>query len=191
MSREASLPRANQFPGSCDLTAGHEMKLMAETRLLFVCLGNVCRSPLAEAICRRLIDRRDRLDHYIVASAGLGRWHSGAPADRRAVTAGRKHGIDLSGHRARAVAMDDFREFDLLLAMDRPGLAHLRAIAPPGHQRKLQLLLDYSPWLGIDSVLDPSRNSATGFDDAIAQIEAGISGLISQLDQSWAALQSS
>lgn len=191
MSREPSFPRANQFSGSCDLTAGHEMKLMAETRLLFVCLGNVCRSPLAEGICRRLIDRSDRLDHYIVASAGIGRWHSGAPADMRAVAAGRRHGIDISGHRARAVTADDFREFDLLLAMDQPGLAHLRAMAPPGHQQKLQLLLAYSPWLGIDSVLDPLRNGAAAFDDAIALIESGIGGLISQLDQSWAALQSS
>lgn len=167
------------------------MMLMAETRLLFVCLSNICRSPLAEGAFRRLIDRHERIDDYVVASAGLGRWHSGAPADARAVAAGRKRGIDISSHRARHVVEHDFREFDLILALDRQNLAHLRAIAPAEQRHKMHLLLDYAPWLGFDSVADPAPRGGSAYDDAVAIIESGVDGLLAEIDQSRAALESS
>src|SRR3954447_16701919 len=101
----------------------------AKTRLLFVCLGNICRSPTAEGVMRRLVRERGLEARVDVESAGTGDWHAGEPPDPRAADAARRRGTDLGGA-ARQVTPADFEHFDLLLAMDRDNLRDLRAMAP-------------------------------------------------------------
>lgn len=129
--------------------------------ILVVCLGNICRSPLAEAVLRAVALER-RLDVEI-ASAGTGGYHLGSPADRRAAEVARREGVDLSANRSRQVAADDFARFDLILAMDRSNLEDLRNVAPDAAQDRIHLFLSYA---GIqpDEVPDPFFGGPEGFD---------------------------
>jgi protein-tyrosine phosphatase len=115
----------------------------APPRLLFVCLGNICRSPLAEAVFRAKAAAASVALH--LDSAGTGGWHVGEPPDKRAQAIALRHGIDLSGRRARQVTRDDFVRFDWILALDSANLADLRKLAPPNARAQLALLLDLIP----------------------------------------------
>jgi protein-tyrosine phosphatase len=117
----------------------------ADVRLLFVCLGNICRSPTAEGVMRALVRDAGLEDQIELDSAGLGSWHVGSRPDGRAAAAARARGIALNG-RARTVTRDDFDDFDLLLAMDRSNLRELRRMAPDGRGRaKVRLLREFDP----------------------------------------------
>ena len=147
----------------------------AKTRILFVCLGNICRSPLAEAVAARDFARAG-LD-IAVASAGTGDWHVGGPADPRALAVARAHGYTLDAHRARQVVIDDFNRYDWLLAMDRANLAALRALRPTDAPARVSLLLDAA---GIDAegeVPDPYFGDDTGFDDVLNLLQGAIDAL--------------
>ena len=105
------------------------------TRILFVCMGNICRSPTAEGVMRHLVREAGLEDEIVIDSAGTGGWHAGDPPDRRATAAARARGVTLEGG-ARQLTVDDFEDFDLLLAMDRDNLAGIRAIAPDAAGRR-------------------------------------------------------
>ena len=143
------------------------------TRLLFVCLGNICRSPTAEGVMRHLVAARG-LD-VEVDSAGTGDWHVGSAPDRRATEAARRRGIELSGA-ARQVRRSDFASYDLILAMDRQNLRDLQRLAPPGTEDKARLLAD------VD-VPDPYYGEGDGFERVLDIVTTACERLLDDLRQ--------
>ena len=143
--------------------------------ILFVCLGNICRSPLAEGALR-VEAARLKLD-LIVDSAGTGNWHAGEPPDARAVAVAARHGVDISGLRARQVRRADFRRFTHVIALDHDNLVDLRRLAPPDTAAELSLLLDHVPGREGQAVADPWFGDATGFDTTWADVTAGARAL--------------
>ena len=119
--------------------------------VLFVCLGNICRSPTAEAIFRGQAEGRG----LEIDSAGTSGWHDGNPSDPRASAEALRRGIDMSYIRSRKVVADDFERFDLIVAMDAQNLRDLEAVRPEGSPARLVKLLDYAPELGVSDVPDP------------------------------------
>ena len=143
-------------------------------RLLFVCLGNICRSPTAEGVMRSLV-REAGLDGEIeIDSAGTGGWHVGAAPDPRSTSAAARRGITLDGG-ARQVMEDDFHRYDLILAMDRENLGELRRRAPAGTEDKIRLLC------GDADVPDPYYGGERGFDDVLDQVEAACRRLVDEI----------
>jgi protein-tyrosine phosphatase len=154
------------------------------TRLLFVCLGNICRSPTAEGVMRSLADEAGLQGSVELDSAGTGAWHVGSPPDTRAVAAAAARGITLEGS-ARQVRADDFDDFDLVLAMDRQNLRELRQLADGERRRaKVRLLREFDP--GSDGeeleVPDPYYGAAGGFDEVLDLVQAACAGLLAHID---------
>jgi protein-tyrosine phosphatase len=154
-------------------------------RILFVCMGNICRSPTAEGVMRGLVRDAGLEDEIVIDSAGTGGWHKGAAPDRRATDAARKRGVTLEGA-ARQVRRSDFDDFDLLLAMDRENLYELRALAPSGRvaEEKVRLLREFDPASAgapdLD-VPDPYYGGPRGFETVLDQAEAACRGLLDEL----------
>jgi protein-tyrosine phosphatase len=153
-------------------------------RILFVCLGNICRSPTAEGVMRRLVVEEGLDGHVALDSAGVGAWHVGKPPDERATGAARRRGTVLEGA-ARQVQPADFAAFDLLLAMDRSNLEDLLALAPDEASRaKVRLLREFDPASAgapdLD-VPDPYYGGADGFDTVLDQVEAACAGLLAEV----------
>ncbi len=154
---------------------------MAHHRILFVCLGNICRSPMAEGVFRQVSAACGLEDRFFVDSAGTGNWHLGAPPDERAQAVLLDCGIDISGLRARQVNREDFGRFELLLAMDRSNIEDLHRIAPPDERQKVNLFLDYTlSQLGAE-VPDPYYGG--GFAHVLDLIERASHGLLKRLGE--------
>ena len=154
------------------------------TRILFVCLGNICRSPTAEGVFRRLVRDEGLEDRIEIDSAGTGNWHAGDPPDRRSTEVARARGVTLDGA-ARQITVDDFEAFDLLLAMDRENLEGIRAIAPDAESAaKARLLREFDPASAgapdLD-VPDPYYGGPQGFETVLDQVEAACRGLLDAL----------
>ena len=149
-------------------------------RILFVCMGNICRSPTAEGVMRRLLED-EGLDIEI-DSAGTGGWHAGEPPDERATLAARRRGVTLEGA-ARQVRPEDFRRFDLLIALDRSNLRELLARAPDEEAaEKVRLLREFDPAAAGDlDVPDPYYGGDRGFETVLDLVEAACRGLIDEL----------
>jgi protein-tyrosine phosphatase len=142
-------------------------------RVLFVCMGNICRSPTAEGVMRRLVE--DAGLDVEIDSAGIGGWHAGEPPDERATLAAQRRGVTLEGA-ARQVKQADFRRFDLLVAMDRSNLRELLALAPDDEAReKVRLLVPDT------DVPDPYYGGDRGFEDVLDMVEAGCRELLDEL----------
>lgn len=149
-----------------------------QARLLFVCLGNICRSPTAEAVCRHLATQRGlALD---VDSAGTYGGHAGELPDPRSRAAGEQRGYSFAGIRARKVTLADFTDFDLILAMDSSNLEALRKLCPQPLQHKLQLLLSHAD-VAQHEVPDPYYGGSRGFELVLDLIEQGCNGLLDTL----------
>lgn len=148
--------------------------------LLFVCLGNICRSPLAEAAFRAAAERAGLV--ALVDSAGTGNWHVGQPPDLRAQAEAARHGIDIGTYRARQVIPEDFRSFTHVLALDASNLADLRAIMPADATATLSLLLDYVPGMVGASVADPyfggPADFAVTWEEAVRAADALVAILV-------------
>lgn len=150
-------------------------------RVLFVCLGNICRSPTAEAVFREIARRESAQLDVEADSAGTHAYHVGSAPDERAVAAARQRGIDMTALRARVVVPEDFEHFDLLLAMDAQNLRHLRCMAPARCRDRIRLFLEFAPELGRREVPDPYYGGATGFEDVLDLVEAASRGLLAAL----------
>ncbi len=150
-------------------------------RVLFVCTGNICRSPTAEGVFRALAKAAGLDGRVEVDSAGTGGWHVGEPPDARSQEAAAHRGIDLSDLRARQVAPGDFAAFDYVVALDRGHLQALRRMAPPDHLDRLHLFLNHARDLDLEDVPDPYYGGANGFDHVLDLVEAGCRGLLAHI----------
>jgi protein-tyrosine phosphatase len=149
--------------------------------VLFVCLGNICRSPTAEGIFRAQAKRAGILDQLRIESAGIGDWHVGEPPDARAIAHARNRGYDLAGQRARQVRPEDFAQFDWILAMDLRNLRDLTALRPPDYRGHLGLLLDFAPELGVREIPDPYFGGARGFETVVELTERATAALLARI----------
>ncbi|MBD9563313.1 low molecular weight protein-tyrosine-phosphatase [Pseudomonas sp. NPDC086112] len=149
-------------------------------RVLFVCLGNICRSPTAEGVLRHKLREAGLADQVEVASAGTGDWHVGKAPDKRSQAAAKLRGYDLSAQRARQVSRADFATYDLILAMDNSNLRHLKALQPAKGKAELDLFLRrYQS--EIDEVPDPYHDSDQGFEQVLDLIERASDLLVIEL----------
>ncbi|MBI2261989.1 MAG: low molecular weight phosphotyrosine protein phosphatase [Caulobacterales bacterium] len=149
--------------------------------VLFVCLGNICRSPLAEGALRAEAARLGL--ELVVDSAGTGDWHAGEPPDERAQRTALRNGVDISGLRARQVRREDFRRFTHLVALDHDNLANLRRLAPSDATAELSLLLDHVPGREGQAVADPWFGDEAGFDATWADVSAAARAMAASLRQ--------
>lgn len=147
--------------------------------VLFVCLGNICRSPLAEAAFRHVTGQAGF--PVLADSAGTSGWHIGDPPDRRAQAVARKHGIDIGSYRGRRVSTGDFLSFTHIIALDRDNLESLHGVQPAGATAELRLLLDYVDGRAGQSVEDPYYGGPEGFDRVWDEVLAGAQGLLTRL----------
>ncbi|WP_226623037.1 low molecular weight protein-tyrosine-phosphatase [Alloyangia pacifica] len=148
-------------------------------RILFVCLGNICRSPSAEGVLRAMAEARAL--PLEIDSAGTGDWHVGEAPYGPMQRAAKARGYDLSGLRARQVTPEDFHHFDLIVAMDGSNMANLEAIRPAGGKARLALFTDYAPQTGATEVPDPYFTR--DFDGALDLVEIAAEGLLGQLSR--------
>ncbi len=149
-------------------------------RVLFVCLGNICRSPTAEGVFRQRLQQAELLDVVMVDSAGTGDWHVGKAPDPRSSEAALRRGYDLSNLRARQVVVADFDRFDLILAMDQANLVCLQSLRPQGRGAELDLFLRRYQ-LALDEVPDPYYGGADGFERVLDLIEQASDGLLAEV----------
>lgn len=151
--------------------------------VLFVCAGNICRSPTAEGIFTRLVQERGLEASIAIDSAGVYDGRADDPPDPRAQAVAQAHGIDISGQRARMVMPEDFERFDYIVAMDQENLFILNGRRPPGLNGRISLLSDFAPDLGIRSVPDPYTGGKEGFKHVFLIIETGVKGLLDAIAQ--------
>lgn len=158
-------------------------------RVLFVCLGNICRSPTAHGVFTKLVAEAGLSDRIASDSAGVSDYHQGEPPDPRAAAAARRRGVDLAGMQARGIVPADLVDFDLLLAMDRQvmrRLTGLRRLSGSPESGKIGLFLDHAPHLAVREVPDPYLGGEEHFEEVLDLIEAGARGLLADLQRgSW------
>jgi protein-tyrosine phosphatase len=147
-------------------------------RVLFVCMGNICRSPTAEGVFAKLVLDSGLTQRIDIDSAGTHDYHIGKPPDERARKAALARNIDIGALRARKVSREDFGEFDYILAMDRDNYAGLTHLSPAEHRHKIRLLLDYAPHLTVREVPDPYFGGEQGFEQVLDMVEEAASGLL-------------
>jgi protein-tyrosine phosphatase len=150
-------------------------------RILFICMGNICRSPTAEGVFRHHVEKHGLSDHFEIDSAGTGAWHVGSAPDSRAQQAARARGIDLSGLRARKVETQDLEYYDLVIAMDRDNQERLHGMASDQQQHKVKLLLEYSDNPAEIEVPDPYYGGEHGFDLVLDLVEEACARLLETL----------
>lgn len=153
----------------------------APIRVLFVCLGNICRSPTAEGVFRALVREKRLEKRFEIDSAGTGDWHIGQAPDARATAACRRVGIDISTHRARLVRRDDFAHFDYILACDAMNLADLKAMSPVGARARVDLLMPFAGRAGETEVPDPYYGTDRDFDATVERCRTACGGLLQTL----------
>lgn len=157
------------------------MNPLPQQRLLIVCLGNICRSPMAEGALRAQLGAAGLGDRVVVDSAGLGNWHAGQPPDRRAIACAARHGVDISSLRARQIQDDDYRRFDVLLCADADVLYTVNAHAPPGATAETGLLLT---WCGLGEhaqIPDPYTLNMAAFEHAWELVDSAAAAIVARL----------
>jgi protein-tyrosine phosphatase len=154
---------------------------MKKISVLFVCMGNICRSPTAQGVFRNLVEKEGLSERILTDSAGTIDYHVGGKADRRARETANKRGIDLSDLRARQVTVGDFEQFDYILAMDYSNFEDLRSLCPPGVEERLHLFLDFAPHRKEQEVPDPYYGGVAGFERVFDLVEEASRGLLEHI----------
>jgi len=154
---------------------------MSEVNVLMVCMGNICRSPLAHGLFEDLVEKAGLSERVRVDSAGTHAYHVGEEPDPRSQQTALRHGIDLSSQRARRVASEDFEQFDYILAMDRDNFGILMRSASPEHHHKIHMFLEFAPEMPAEEVPDPYYGGADGFDKVYDLVEAAAAGLLQHI----------
>lgn len=150
-------------------------------KVLFVCMGNICRSPTAEGVFRHLVREAQLAERIETDSAGTHAYHVGEPPDTRAMATAERRGILLHDLRARKVTAEDFALFDYVLAMDRANYAALEEICPPGAESRLHMLMDFAADYPEQDVPDPYYGGATGFERVFDMVEVAAQGLLEEI----------
>tara|TARA_B110000046_G_scaffold185649_1_gene228309 strand:- start:5114 stop:5608 length:495 start_codon:yes stop_codon:yes gene_type:complete len=154
---------------------------MSKISVLFVCLGNICRSPTAHAVFQSMVDSEGLSQHIVVDSAGTGDWHLGHAPDQRTTAIAAERGYDMSELRSRLVEIEDFNQFDYIVAMDNENLANLQAMRPHNYQGHLGLFLDYSQQSEQTEVPDPYYGGDNGFALVLDLVEEAAAGLLAHM----------
>lgn len=153
-------------------------------KILFVCLGNICRSPSAEGVFRRALEQAGMAEQVTVDSCGVGSWHVGKAPDPRAQQAAQLRGLDISGLRARQLEQQDFTEFDYVLGMDQDNLRAMRELQPANSKAHVGLFLAFAGTPEAE-VPDPYYGGEEGFENVLNMIESASDGLIQHLKREW------
>lgn len=161
------------------------MSIDEKVRVLFVCMGNICRSPTAHGVFRALVQQRDLQSSIDIDSAGTHAYHSGEPPDRRAQSTALQRGIDLSDLRARPVTDNDFETYDYILAMDQDNFAILMGQSPDDAKHKVHLFMSFAPHLKRREVPDPYYGGIKGFENVFDMIEHAAKGLLADIEQKY------
>ena len=156
---------------------------MDKIKILFVCMGNICRSPTAEGVFAKLVQEHSLEQVISIDSAGTHAYHVGDAPDLRAQRAAKERGVDLSKQRARKVVRGDFEDFDYILAMDAENYSLLMDACPMHLQQKISLFLDFAPQLGVKEVPDPYYGGQYGFERVLDLTEAASAGLLAAIKQ--------
>lgn len=146
--------------------------------MLFVCMGNICRSPTAEGVFTRKVTEAGLISRFRIDSAGTHAYHIGNPPDPRTMQAAKRRGYDLSALRARKVEVADFSRFDYVLAMDEDNLAILERMKPVASSSRVGLFMEFAPGYGIREVPDPYYGGPAGFEQVLDMVEAAAEGLL-------------
>lgn len=149
------------------------------TSVLVVCLGNICRSPLAEAALRN--EAANAGIDMVVDSAGTSDWHIGKGPDPRATALALRYGIDISRYQARQICEEDFDRFDMIFALDHENLANIQSVAPPAHKAQLSLLMDVVPGSEGQPVADPYFGDDAGFEVTWSEVQAAAQALVRRI----------
>jgi protein-tyrosine phosphatase len=149
--------------------------------VLFVCMGNICRSPTGQGVFETLVQSQNLEDRILVDSAGTHAYHVGEQPDARSQQAAFARGIDLSGQRARRVSTEDFERFDYVLAMDKSNYDDLYRMASPVQRKRLYLFMDFAPKWGVKEVPDPYYGGSNGFERVLDMVEAASQGLLEEI----------
>lgn len=155
--------------------------MTSHVRVLFVCMGNICRSPIAHGLFRHLVAESGLQERIAIDSAGTHAYHVGNPPDERAQDTAQRRGIDISDQRARHVKAADFEHFDYVLAMDRDNYAILARLCPPGQEDKLHLFMDFAEELSETEVPDPYYGGMGGFEHVFDLVEVAARGLLERI----------
>ncbi len=156
---------------------------MKKINVLFVCMGNICRSPTAEGVFRKLVETQGMSEQFEIDSAGTHAYHIGESPDHRSQIAAKAQGFDLSQQRARKVIYGDFEDYDYLLVMDADNHATLMSSCPLLYQDKIHYFLDYAPELQVQEVPDPYYGGEYGFENVLSLIETASKGFLQNLKQ--------
>lgn len=160
------------------------MKMVEPVKVLFVCMGNICRSPTAEAVFTKLVSEHGYEKRIEIDSAGTHAYHVGNSPDARAMETAQTHGMDMHQQRARQVVKSDLQTFDYVLAMDRDNLNRLEQMQPRGsHKARLGLLLSYAKGASVSEVPDPYYGGPGGFERVFDLVESGCRGLLEDIEQ--------
>ncbi len=157
------------------------LNVMKKITVLFVCMGNICRSPSAEGVFAHLLNEKNLTDRFVIDSAGTHAYHCGEAPDLRAQHAAENRGIHLGHLRARQVVLTDFSDFDYLLAMDHDNYHNLTQVCPAEYKHKIHYFLDYVPHLKTQEVPDPYYGGKYGFETVLDMIEDAAAGFLTAL----------
>ncbi|MCP4409012.1 MAG: low molecular weight phosphotyrosine protein phosphatase [Gammaproteobacteria bacterium] len=150
-------------------------------KVLFICMGNICRSPTSQGVFEKLVDEASLSDVIYADSAGTHAYHVDEPPDKRAQAAAKNRGYNLSRQRARRASTLDFEEFDYVVAMDYHNLDHLYEVCPPGYERKIKLFMDFASNRGEQEVPDPYYGGRRGFERVLDFVEEAARGLLADI----------
>lgn len=151
---------------------------MKKVSVLFVCMGNICRSPTAQGVFERLVDSEGVAEHLVIDSAGTHAYHVGNPPDKRSQAAAKGRGLDLSGQRARQVTAADIEAFDYILVMDHSNLHDLQDLVTESGRERVHLFMKFSERWDVDEVPDPYYGGNSGFERVLDMVEDAAAGLL-------------